>query len=307
MLKQLNLPNVTVISLNEFEDEDLLRVKPTRNKVEYCWTCTGSTIKYCIERYQLDHCTYIKADLFFFCDPDMIVRELYEAGKDVLITRHNFSKKYEPILKIAGVYCAQFMVFRNTAQGMAVLNWWRNACIEWCYDRSEDGKYGHQKYLDDWTSRFPCVHECTLPGAGIAPWNATDYDVVEQSNCEFPVQLVHCKKRLGSELFFYRFHKFRMLEKKVIWVIGYRLPKKFMKHIYIPYTKSYLENFQWLRSLNQNIGYPPGSRWLPSNFLTKTMFFFLNIPYRLWKEKQFIIEFNNYHVYQIKNGNLVKS
>ena len=44
VLKSLYLANMTVISLPEFEDEELLKVKPTRSRGEYCWTCSSSTI-----------------------------------------------------------------------------------------------------------------------------------------------------------------------------------------------------------------------------------------------------------------------
>ncbi|HET8685177.1 MAG TPA: hypothetical protein VFM18_00775, partial [Methanosarcina sp.] len=38
VLKGMDLNNVTVIKLDEFEDPELLNVKPTRSNVEYCWT-----------------------------------------------------------------------------------------------------------------------------------------------------------------------------------------------------------------------------------------------------------------------------
>src|SRR5688500_5630594 len=61
ILKDLNLNHATIISLNEFEDKELLRVKSTRSKGEYCWTCTPSTILYCIQKYNLPECTYLDA------------------------------------------------------------------------------------------------------------------------------------------------------------------------------------------------------------------------------------------------------
>ena len=51
-LRSQELKNVTVISLSEFEDPDLLRVKPTRTAGEYCWTSTSSTILYCINNFR---------------------------------------------------------------------------------------------------------------------------------------------------------------------------------------------------------------------------------------------------------------
>jgi len=40
--------HLTVISLQQFEDDELKAVKPTRSMGEYCWTSTPSTILYCI-------------------------------------------------------------------------------------------------------------------------------------------------------------------------------------------------------------------------------------------------------------------
>src|SRR4051812_17472579 len=66
ILKNLKLAHVTVISLAEFETPELLQVKPTRSKVEYCWTCTPAVILHCLEHYKLPECTYLDADLLFF-------------------------------------------------------------------------------------------------------------------------------------------------------------------------------------------------------------------------------------------------
>jgi hypothetical protein len=64
-LKKQTLVNLSVISLNEFEDDDMLKIKYGRTKAEYCWTSTPSTILYCINNFKLDNCTYLDADLFF--------------------------------------------------------------------------------------------------------------------------------------------------------------------------------------------------------------------------------------------------
>jgi hypothetical protein len=249
----------------------------------------------------------LDADLYFHGDPAAIVQELDNAGKDVLITSHNFSKKHERISKITGKYCVQFIVFKNTIKGMEVLNWWRNACIDWCYDRIEDGKFGDQKYLDDWTSRFSCVHVCTLPGGGIAPWNVSDYDVVGNPPHGSPIQLVNRKKQKKCKFIFFHFHKFRLYENQVVWLRGYRLLAKFCDYVYLPYTNLCLAHYEELRKINTKITLPPKSRWLPRSFFSKTLFFLINIIYCLWKEKQLIIEFDNYHVYKIKNGKFIKS
>jgi len=141
-LKSQNLKNVTVISLQEFEDEKLLSIKSTRSKGEYCWTCTPSTILYVLKKFSQDHCIYIDSDIFFFNNPQILLDEIGE--KSVLITPHNYLPQYDQS-EISGKYCVQFIYFKNNKTGLEVLEWWRERCIEWCYEIPQDGKFGDQK------------------------------------------------------------------------------------------------------------------------------------------------------------------
>lgn len=164
ILTKLALENITVISLKNFETEQLLAVKPTRTRAEYCWTCTPSTIRYIFDTFKVENCTYIDADLYFYNSPKILFDEMAE--KSVLITEHRFTPKYDRS-KISGKYCVQFMMFKNNQYGLKVLNWWIDACLDWCYDKYEDGKFGDQKYLDDWITRFKgIVHELQNLGGG---------------------------------------------------------------------------------------------------------------------------------------------
>lgn len=45
-LKNLALPNLTIVALSEFEDEELLKIKTNRTMTEYCWTCSPSIVYY---------------------------------------------------------------------------------------------------------------------------------------------------------------------------------------------------------------------------------------------------------------------
>jgi hypothetical protein len=69
----------------------------------------------------------------------------------------------------AGIYNVGWVTFRNDENGRAALDWWRERCIEWCYDRLEPGRFGDQKYLDDWPSRFSGVRVTVNPAAGLDP------------------------------------------------------------------------------------------------------------------------------------------
>lgn len=172
ILRTLNLDHVTVISLAEFEDPELLKVKPTRSRAEYCWTCTSSTVLYVLDHFKVDNCTYLDSDLYFYSSPQVLLDEM--GDNSVLITPHRYTPQYDQSRK-TGIYCVQFVTFKNNEQGRTVLEWWRNACLDWCYNRFEEGRFGDQKYLDDWPSRFQGVHVLEHLGGGVAPWNMQQY------------------------------------------------------------------------------------------------------------------------------------
>jgi len=202
-----NYPNITVLPIKNVEDEALLAVKNERTIGEYCWTCTPSLILHSIEKYNLQHCTYIDADLFFYQNPKILIEEMGDAS--VLITPHNFSSEYLDALKF-GKYCIQFMTFKNDEYGMKALKWWREACINWCYNRLEDGKFGDQLYLDDWLTRFEKIHELKQEGT-LAPWNNASYDLLEIDKKPF---VVNKKTKQKSPLIFYHFHGFKFIEER---------------------------------------------------------------------------------------------
>src|SRR5476651_893359 len=218
ILTEQHLANTTIISLPELEDDALLAVKNSRSTAEYCWTCTPHTIKYCIENFNLDHCTYLDADTYFFSDPTPLITEM--GGNSVLITPHNYHAKYDQSA-VSGIYCVQFTTFKNNEQGLKALNWWAQACLKWCYARYEDGKMGDQKYLDSWPYMFEGVHICRNAGAGLAPWNVLNYKLKKKDNRV----IVN-----SSPLIFYHFHDLKYLSDNSWYLGGYEMPADIIDH-----------------------------------------------------------------------------
>ncbi|GAB3927661.1 glycosyl transferase [Mucilaginibacter myungsuensis] len=216
-LKEAGLAHTTVISLTELENNKLLAVKQGRSVAEYCWTCTPSTIRYCIDKFQLNACTYVDADLYFYKDPQLLIDEMDD--NDVLITPHNYHPKYDQSA-LAGIYCVQFVPFKNTPNGNEVLNWWVNACLQWCYARHEDGKMGDQKYLDSWPYMFDGVYICNNKYAGLAPWNALNYAE---------------EKDVRDKAIFYHYHDLQYLSNGSWFLGGYDIPDHIVEQFYKPY------------------------------------------------------------------------
>lgn len=248
ILIKLNLQNVVAISLKDFEDQELLKVKSTRSRGEYCWTCTPSIIKYCLEKFNLPNCTYLDADLYFFSDPAPLFQEM--GSSSVLITEHRYTQKYDQTEK-SGKYCVQFMTFKNNEEGRRVLNWWRERCVEWCYSKVEDGKFGDQKYLDDWTTRFTGVHVLRHLGGGVAPWNLQQYHF--QDVCK---QIVLTEKISEQKypLVFFHFHALKIY--KDYFDLGlYELTKDSKELIYEPYLEELIKIDHELREKGLNFNW----------------------------------------------------
>jgi hypothetical protein len=246
----LKLPKVTVISLANFEDENLLSIKESRTKAEYCWTCTSSTILYCIEIYQLPHCTYLDADLYFYSNPGVLINEIGDS--DVLITLHRYTPEFD-VSKDAGKYCVQFITFKNTINGLKALNWWRNACLNWCYARVEDGKFGDQKYLDDWTSRFEGIHVLENLGGGVAPWNMQQYTFSKKKEKILGLEINSGK---SFELVFFHFHALLSLRKGImheLFIERYPTPNSVRQLIYKPYVRQLKKEYKRLKFINKSI------------------------------------------------------
>lgn len=230
------LPNLTVVSLKEFEDPDLLRIKSTRSAGEYCWTCTASTIRYAIRTYNLNQCTYLDADMYFYISPRVLLDEI--KNNAVIITEHRYTKEYDQSA-ISGKYCVQFMTFNNSVEGMEVLEWWRNACIDWCYDRVEEGKFGDQKYLDDWTTRFKKVHVLNHLGGGLAPWNMQQYSFFKKGS---DLRVKHKTTGVMSDVVFFHFHGLKFYKEDIVSYTGeaYEMDADVRELLFMPYTNELL-------------------------------------------------------------------
>lgn len=189
-LNVLSLDNMTVELLSDIETPELLAVKPTRSRGEYCWTCGPSVIYHFLTKYELESITYLDSDLMFLSDPEIVYDEVGDAS--VAITEQGISEK---AAKTYGKYCVQYMTFRNDTEGIGALTWWRDACIDWCFQKMEETRYGDQKYLDQFPIRWKNVHIIENLGVGIAPWNMHRYKYNNHSfsyrGTEYPFVFFH--------------------------------------------------------------------------------------------------------------------
>lgn len=248
LLRDLDLPGVVVVSQGEFETPELLKIKSERSKGEYCWTTTPVIIEHCINAYHLSHCTYLDADLFFLSSANQLIDLM--GDRSVMITDHRYTPRYDQS-KTSGRYCVQFMTFKNDKHGLTALHWWRDRCLEWCYDRIEDGKFGDQKYLDDWPTRFDGVYELEHEGAGLAPWNIQQYQVLTGNK---PLSVKNRTNASEWPVVFYHFHALRFLTTDKVDLSTYALKTEVINSIYKPYVQALAETNN--RLLQHGIKFP---------------------------------------------------
>lgn len=271
ILRKLKLEHATIVLTKEFENEELKKIKKTRTKREYYWTCTPSIILYCLECFNLDSCTYLDADLFFFNNPKILFDELND--KSILITEHRYDSKNNKALKL-GKYCVQFNTFKNNENGLLALKWWQERCNEWCKETPEDGKFGDQKYLDDWTNRFEGVHELQNLGGGVAPWNASQYQFFERSK-----KIFGKVKSTEQEfpLTFYHFHKtdiYKLFGKlKIRSYQNINKNQNLQKYVYLPYVRSLNSAMLQIKAVNSQFQFNFGKT---VKFLLETVKNFLS-------------------------------
>ena len=70
-----------------------------------------------------------------------------------------------------GMYNVGLLMFRNDSSATAALDWWQEACIDWCHFRVEHDRFADQKYLDRMPELFHGVVVSSDRGLAVAPWN----------------------------------------------------------------------------------------------------------------------------------------
>ncbi len=224
VLERLNLAGLQIIPLQEVEQKfpELLTVKAGRTRAEYCWTLTPFTPRLVFDRDSTAlRATYVDADVFFLRNPAVLFDELDVSGKAVQITEHAYDPVFDQSSQ-SGRFCVQFITFTRE-RGEPVRQWWQERCVEWCFARHEPGRFGDQKYLDDWPERFAgLVHVLNRRESLQAPWNAR----------RFPY----------SEAVAWHFHGLRLLgANRVLLYSNYEVPEVAVSAVYEPYARLLLE------------------------------------------------------------------
>lgn len=213
ILVSLDLPGLVAVRLEDFEaaDPELAATRSTRSIVEYYFTCTPAWMLH-VRRHEADAdwVTYLDGDLYFFASPDNVFGELAQAAVAIIPHRYapNLTKRH-----VFGTYNVGWVGVRNDPDGIAVIEWWRERCIEWCFDHVDGGRYADQGYLDSFSRHSTRVKSVDHVGANLAPWNIANYRIDFRDgrvmiDADQPLVFFHFQGlRRGLRWFFFNSHR----------------------------------------------------------------------------------------------------
>lgn len=241
ILRQLALPGVRVFPIEEIETPEMRRARAGRSPLEYIWTCKPLALEHSLlHSPRADGVAYVEADLLFCGDPAILFNELGDGS--LLLTPHYCSpRSWVPEVPRSGKYCAQFLWCRNDAQGREALSLWGAWCLEWCYDRYDEGRCGDQKYLERLPILFGGVREVRSRASALGPWN-TPTGLFRDGGGRLFLQ--------GAPVAFYHFHHFRPLGGGYYQLThGYPVSRDAVDLIYRPYIAAYEGALRRLRRI----------------------------------------------------------
>lgn len=275
----LNLPNLHPFPLADMEawEPALLEAKSNRGRIEYYFTLSPVLPLYILALHHfIDLITYLDADLYFYRTPEPIFEEL--GDHSILITEHRFPAYLREKEKF-GRYNVQYQSFRRDPEGLACLERWRAQCLEWCFDRLENGKFADQKYLEEWPERYEGLVVLGHQGAGVAPWNWATH----------PMRLQNGEVTVGGEpLIFYHFHGIKIFHPCFIsnglldfGIMPYRLRRWF----YAGYLRQLRITKRWLEAQGKG-SYPVKDKFMRGMGINTTTIW--EILRKAWSQSMFI-------------------
>ncbi|UGB28715.1 glycosyl transferase [Metabacillus sp. B2-18] len=230
ILTEMNLQHVSLIRLEEIEDERLLKVKKERAINEYCWTLKAPLCQYVLNKVkEIDHIIYCDSDNYFFNNPLELMNEW--GSYSIFLSKQNGTTELE---NIHGQYQAGLIGFKRDDMSLTILDWWKEKCMDHCsneYNPQYDS-WGDQKYLESIPKLFSNIKIIDHMGINVAPWNLVmkNEHTVSKENSTLTID--------GNLLVSYHFGSMIMINEEHydLWKLEkLSFSEEVLNYIYIPY------------------------------------------------------------------------
>jgi len=176
LFSTLDDSRIVPIDLEKALGVELEELASSRSHTELMWTLSSFSFDIVFDHYpKVDLLTYVDADVYFVSDPSQILLTFQHSTAGAMITRHSFTKRLGRLEAKAGEFNVQFIPMKRV-DGFDIRSRWKSQCAEWCYARHEDGKFGDQKYLNEWPALWGSkVMVWPKEEQFQGPWNADKF------------------------------------------------------------------------------------------------------------------------------------
>jgi hypothetical protein len=202
-LNKLALPRMHAVLVDDIGDAELMATRKSRSAGEFAFTSKSAWLDYLVRSEATQ-----EGDVLVFADADILfypaARSYFERlpAFSIAIAPHGFTKDAQHRAAQFGRYNAGMVLFRIDDASRACIADWRRDTIEWCFARTENGKFADQMYLDAWPARYAGVYEIRTEAMNVGPWNLATKKISLTKTKEFTID--------GAPLYSYHFHGFKV-------------------------------------------------------------------------------------------------
>ena len=174
--------------------------------VELCTAVKGAALKKILTTFNPAAVLYFDPDIVIFSELSSLVKRFESAS--ILLTPHLSAPEIETqgiidneICSLRhGIYNLGFLGVKNSAQGNAFTDWWRDRLLSFCYNDIPQGLFTDQRWVDCVPAFFDEYAVLRDPIYNVATWNLTHRHVAGSLQDGITVN--------GQPLCFYHFSGF---------------------------------------------------------------------------------------------------
>ncbi len=181
-------------------------LRDSRSRGEFAFTAKSNYAAYLVNKNFIkegESFIWADADVMFFSSAQHIF-DTAMRQYSIAITPHNFSHSGATRALKVGRYNAGLIFFKVNDDSRTCIRGWAARCIEWCFNRYEDGKFADQMYLDTWQKEYKNVYDLPDKGVNLGTWNIDRYTITKNPVGQYLVD--------GEPLVCYHFHGFKAYE-----------------------------------------------------------------------------------------------
>lgn len=221
--------NLSLIHINHLINVDsaFAKARENRTQIEWYFTATSCLVNYLINQNpNIEKLYYLDSDLYFFNSIQPLIEEAKDASAQII--EHRFPEELKQLL-VYGRFNVGWIGFSACEEGKKLIQDYRNNCLDWCYDKLEEDRFGDQKYLDKWPTDYSKCIVSQQGGANVATWNISGRKL-RFTNQQFTID--------NQNLIFYHFQGIARLMSGNYVIKGDPLNLgDYFEHLYVPYLK----------------------------------------------------------------------